>query len=69
MLHYNNTMTHKKRTTALVLLAIMLAAFAAGCSNKGIHMPKHRKRRHCNCPTFAQYTQENPDKCDGPTFD
>ncbi len=25
----------------------------SACSNKGVHMPKHRKKTHCNCPTFS----------------
>lgn len=47
-------MRHSQRNFALLILAAFLLMFAAGCSNKGIHMPKHRKRRHCNCPTFAE---------------
>lgn len=47
-------MRHPQRNFALLLLAAFLGLLAAGCSNKGIHMPKHRKRRHCNCPTFSE---------------
>ena len=46
-------MNHTRRNISLTLLAILLLLFAAGCSSKGVHMPKHRKRRHCDCPTFA----------------
>lgn len=45
---------HTCRNGALVLLGVLLLSFAAGCSNKGVHMPKHRKRRHCDCPTFSE---------------
>jgi hypothetical protein len=47
-------MKHTRRNISLALLAILLLAFAAGCSSKGVHMPKHRKRRHCDCPTFSE---------------
>lgn len=49
-------MRHSQRNFALLLLAAFLGLLVAGCSNKGIHMPKHRKRRHCNCPTFSMAT-------------
>jgi hypothetical protein len=48
-------MKYTRRNLSLTLLAILLLAFAAGCSSKGVHMPKHRKRRHCDCPTFAEH--------------
>ncbi len=34
---------------ALLLCALLLC----GCSRRGAHMPKHRKSRRCNCPTFS----------------
>lgn len=38
-----------------IWIAIVLAALAASaCSSKGVRMPKHRRTRHCNCPTFAE---------------
>ena len=48
-------MKYTRRNLSLTLLAILLLAFAAGCSSKGVHMPKHRKRRHCDCPTCAEH--------------
>ncbi len=36
----------------VMLFATLLAS--ATCSRKGVHMSKHRKSRHCNCPTFSQ---------------
>ena len=47
-------MRHTHRNILLVLLAIMLLATLAACSSKGVHMPKHRKRRNCDCPTFSE---------------
>lgn len=47
-------MKHRQRNIAFFFLGAFLLMFAVGCSNKGIHMPKHRKRRHCNCPTFSE---------------
>lgn len=41
-----------------MLVATLLLA---GCSRKGVHMSKHRKSRKCNCPTFAENTQNNID--------
>lgn len=38
----------------LLLTSLLLA----GCSSRGVHMPKHRKQRHCDCPTFALRTTE-----------
>ena len=46
-------MKHTRRNLSLAMLALLLFAFLAACSSKGVHMPKHRKRRHCDCPTFA----------------
>ena len=48
-------MPHMKRSKfpLLVLLTATLLA-ATACSPKGVHMPKHRKSRNCNCPTFGQ---------------
>lgn len=47
-------MKHRQRNITFFFLGAFLLMLAVGCSNKGIHMPKHRKRRHCNCPTFSQ---------------
>lgn len=41
-----------------VLLALCL--LLCSCSNKGIHMSKHRKSRKCNCPTFSENFMANP---------
>lgn len=46
-------MKHTRRNLSYTLLTLLLLAFFAACSDKGVHMPKHRKRRHCDCPTFA----------------
>ncbi len=46
-------MKHTRRNLSYTLLALLLLSFLASCSDKGVHMPKHRKRRHCDCPTFA----------------
>ena len=53
-------MKHTRRNLSLTLLALLLLSFLASCSNKGVHMPKHRKRRHCDCPTFAYQQQSSP---------
>lgn len=55
-------MKHTQRRIGLALLALFLLAFAAGCSDKGVHMPKHRKRRHCDCPTFSYHTPSPTDE-------
>lgn len=52
-----------KRNIGLLLLALMLTAFVAGCSSKGVRMPKHRKRRHCDCPTFAEKFDDGTRNC------
>ena len=53
-------MNHTRRNISLTLLAILLLLFVAGCSSKGVHMPKHRKRRHCDCPTLAAVPTSQP---------
>ena len=53
-------MKHTRRNLSLALLALLLFAFLAACSSKGVHMPKHRKRRHCDCPTFSEAKSANP---------
>ncbi|MBQ4376314.1 MAG: hypothetical protein II793_01295 [Bacteroidales bacterium] len=39
----------KAAIVVIVLCSMMLGA----CSSKGVRMPKHRKRTHCDCPTFS----------------
>lgn len=58
-------MKHTRRNLSLTLLTLLLLAFLAACSNKGVHMPKHRKRRHCDCPTFAYTAPQHPTPEDG----
>lgn len=40
----------------LLMAVLVLAGLLTSCSDKGVHMPKHRKRRHCDCPTFSLAT-------------
>lgn len=44
-------MNRKTKKTLLLVGCLMLTT---ACSNRGIHMSKHRKSRKCNCPTFAE---------------
>ncbi|MBQ9864417.1 MAG: hypothetical protein IJM33_03660 [Bacteroidales bacterium] len=53
-------MRHTRRNILLALIALMLLTTLAACSNKGVHMPKHRKRRHCDCPTFTETYTSHP---------
>lgn len=53
-------MRHTRRNILLALLAMMLLTTLAACSNKGVRMPKHRKRRHCDCPTFTETYTSSP---------
>lgn len=50
-----------RRHIARLLTGLFLLSLLASCSDKGVHMPKHRKRRHCDCPTFALNTPPQPD--------
>ncbi len=43
----------RSRHITVAVVVLLLAAMAAGCSNRGVHMPKRRKPRHCDCPTFS----------------
>lgn len=45
----------------IICSALLLAAMFASCSSKGVRMPKHRMRRHCNCPTFSYMPQVETD--------
>ncbi|MBO4752538.1 MAG: hypothetical protein J5526_07325 [Bacteroidales bacterium] len=45
----------KKRYAIYIMLALV-CLLASGCSKKGSAMPKHRKRKHCDCPYFSQNT-------------
>ncbi|MBR1516602.1 MAG: hypothetical protein IJ620_00445 [Bacteroidales bacterium] len=38
----------------LIVTLILTGLLLTSCSNKGVRMPKHRKRTHCDCPTFSQ---------------
>ena len=53
-------MKHTRRNLSLAMLALLLLAFLSACSSKGVQMPKHRKRRHCDCPTFAYQSLWQP---------
>ena len=46
----------KKKTYIIGLLA--LALLLGGCSRKGVNMNRHRKKRHCDCPTFSYLPAE-----------
>ena len=53
-------MKHPRRNILLAFLALMLLTALAACSNQGVRMPKHRKRRHCDCPTFSETYTSSP---------
>lgn len=42
----------------VIPIIILLCLVAGGCSKKGAAMPKHRKRKHCDCPYFSQLRTE-----------
>lgn len=50
-------MKHLRHTPIVLMLMALL--LLCSCSNKGAHMPKHRKKRHCNCPTFSMNRWDN----------
>lgn len=43
-----------KRWLRHLVTALVLTLLLSSCSNKGVHMSKHRRSRHCDCPTFSQ---------------
>ena len=47
----------KKRYVIYIVLALV-CLIVSGCSKKGNAMPKHRKRKHCDCPYFSQNTTQ-----------
>ena len=42
-----------KRIATPLIVAALLVLLLAACSRHGVHMSKHRKSRHCDCPTFG----------------
>ena len=61
-------MKHCRRNIVLTLMSLLLLSFLASCSSKGVHMPKHRKRRNCDCPTFSQSLPPSQPHADGPLY-
>ena len=51
-----------------LVLGAFLLSVVVGCSPKGVHMPKHRKRRHCDCPTFAQQRSPTTASSQSPVY-
>ena len=47
-----------KRRNIILVLSLVALLLTAGCSSKGVRMPKHRKQRHCDCPTFTMAAAE-----------
>ena len=43
-----------KKRYAIYVMVALVCLMASGCSKKGAAMPKHRKRKHCDCPYFSQ---------------
>ena len=50
-----------KRLTKIIVLTLVAGLLLTACSNKGVHMSKHRKSRKCNCPSFVENPYGNPD--------
>lgn len=44
------------RRLTIVVVLLLAGVLMCGCSRKGVHMTKHRKKRHCDCPTFSMHT-------------
>ncbi len=51
----------KKRIVYLLLLSIVACGVLDACSagRRVPTMPKHRKRKKCNCPSFSQFVNSN----------
>ena len=49
----------KKRYAIYIMLALA-CLIVSGCSKKGSAMPKHRKRKHCDCPYFSYQINDTP---------
>ena len=47
-------MKHCKR---LICMLVATTLLLAACSDKGVRMPRHRKKVHCDCPTFSENVQ------------
>lgn len=59
-----NASHNPHRKPVIILMAVVL--MMTSCSNKGIHMSKHRKSRKCNCPTFTyQSESQSPSHLSG----
>lgn len=47
-----------KKIITYFFVMLTVSMMLGSCSRKGVHMPKHRKRTHCNCPTFTEVVPE-----------
>ena len=65
IISYNNPIALLRLRT--LLASLVLAGLLASCS-KGVHMPKHRKRRNCDCPTFSLTIPTSQPHADGPIY-
>jgi len=53
---------HTSRMPYMIAVTILaISILATSCSHRGVHMSKHRKSRHCNCPTFGEMVPQHPD--------
>lgn len=46
-------MKRRSRLSVAACLLLSAALLLGGCSRRGAHMPRHRKSRHCDCPSFS----------------
>ncbi len=55
-------MNMKRRNAIFAPLCLLLVAalLLGSCSRRGAHMPKHRKSRRCNCPSFSYHAMPSP---------
>ncbi|MCR4828010.1 MAG: hypothetical protein K5864_00935 [Bacteroidales bacterium] len=44
----------RRRTTQILTLSLLCLLLASCSSSRNVNMRKHRRSRHCDCPTFGQ---------------
>lgn len=46
-------MKHTRLSFSKAACLLLAAAILLGSCSRRAHMPRHRKRRNCDCPTFS----------------
>ncbi|MDY5968591.1 MAG: hypothetical protein SPJ13_01035 [Bacteroidales bacterium] len=54
------TRTRFDSSFAMATCLLLVAAMLLGSCSRRTQMPRHRKYRHCDCPTFSMDANDEP---------